>query len=213
MKSKSLLVLFVLLSSVNAKAFEAKELYGPALRYGVPCAIATAGGMFLNIRDGAEVGLVVCSSIAAAQVINDLTKITELTTADRKEFSNQISEKVSVIKVELDEQVDKAIKQIAHDMADRNIEIRKIMRELIVERLVSLEDGMKKNFQEQISRPDFILGLEAKINSKIKEEVSNESRLQNDAIVKEAVKEVLKQVLLKSVSQDSEEVPAPPKKQ
>lgn len=161
--------------------------------YGLPCLASIGASALLVKNDGAMVGTAVCAGISTATFLTRkpideaaLSKAVESFSAEREK------------KLEL--AIDEKFKASA-DAQDKNYEaLRKVIREVLAERLVKMEDDIRSSIEKTIKSGDFLPSLEKKLSEKIKEEVVSEGKMRNKELVNQVVDEVIRQVVAKPIA-------------
>jgi hypothetical protein len=161
--------------------------------YGVPCLASIGASALLVKEDGVMVGAALCAGLSSATFLTrkpvddeKLSKVVESFSAEREK--------------KLEASLDEKFKASA-DAQDKNYDaLRRVIREVLAERLVKMEDDLRASFEKSIKEGDLLPSLEKKLSEKIKEEVVSEGRMRNKELVSEVVDEVIRQVVAKPIA-------------
>jgi hypothetical protein len=165
--------------------------------YGIPCAITIGASAALVKQDGLLIGATMCAGISAATALN--RKIVD--NAELKMVVDKsLEEKEKRLIIKLDEQLDQKAKKIAEDQEKRNEDLRKIIREILADRLIKMEDDLRSSVQKMIDNGTFLSELEKRINAKVKEEVISEGKVRSKELVNQIADEVIRQVVAKPIA-------------
>lgn len=165
--------------------------------YGIPCAISIGASAALIKSDGLIIGSTICASLSVATALNKKT-------VDPKELKLVVEESLSEREAELGKKLEDSIlekaKKIEEEQEKRNEDLRKVIREILADRLIKMEDDLRASVQKMIDNGTFLSELEKRINVKIKEEVSSESRVKQKELIEKVADEVIRQVVAKPIA-------------
>ena len=165
--------------------------------YGIPCALSIGASAMLVKNDGLAVGATICAGVSAATALNKKV-------VDDKELQlvvdNSLNEREEKLKLGIKEEIEAKAAKIAEDQEKRNDDLRKVIREILADRLIKMEEDLRSSVQKMIDNGTFLTELEKRINSKIKEEVSSEGKVKQKELVQQIADEVIRQVVAKPIA-------------
>jgi len=166
--------------------------------YGIPCAIAL--GLGLSLADKSQDGLAIGGSVCGAvSVHNYLTQERELTEAEYANMEKIINQKVDAQLKEKEESLNLRIAEMEKKQAQQLEDMRKILREVMAERIVKMEDELKIEFTKKMESGELLPKLEENLKRLIKREVVVESNSRKKEIIEECVNETIKEVIAKPI--------------
>lgn len=200
---KFLTVMTMLFAASQAHA-EVGSLLGAAKDYGLPCAVAIGAGLVFMKSDGMAVGGTVCAAAITVTAIQNSKKQNMTLSSDEEK---RIDDKVGSAVAESEKKM-----SLELDRRDSKFDdMKKLLRELLSERMVALEEDLRADLKKQMSRPEFMETLERKVNERIKSEVITEGKSRKNEIVEQCVEEVIKSVVEKPIPVPADAPVAPAK--
>jgi hypothetical protein len=199
MKNKVIMMLVgVAMVSSLTKEAKADNTISVLKEYGIPCALSVGLAAALVKTDGAKIGAALCVGISAATFMNKKVVDDEQL---KMIVDQSMDEREMKITAETDAKIQKA--SVAQD--SKMEDFRKVVREVLAERILKMEDEVKADVEKKMASGDFMPALEKKISEKIKEEVILEGKARSSELVQTVVDEVLRQVEAKPYAIPSKE--------
>ena len=196
-KINKLITLITMGPILAIKPAMAENTFSAILDYGVPCAISMGASAVLMKNDGLVVGGTMCAAISAATALNR-KKIPE--SDINLAVSKSMNEREVSLKSSLFLKLEERSKEISDGNEKRNDDLKKIIKEILADRLIKMEDDLRSSTQKLIESGAFIPELEKKISLKIKEEVLVESKVRSKELISPIVDEVIRQVVAKPIA-------------
>ena len=162
--------------------------------YGIPCAIAIGLGAVLMKNDGAGMGVAACAGISAA------TYLTKKPQVDDVKLKLIVDDAVNKQEMKVSEEMDIKIQKSVDEQTARVEEMKKILREVLAERLVKMEEDVRTSVERKLEAGDFMPKLESRLESKMKEQVIMEGKARSRELVNQIVEEVIRQVVAKPIA-------------
>jgi hypothetical protein len=193
MKNKtSVLVLVALFGSMVSLTAKAENTFTTIETYGIPCVLSIGLGAALMKNDGVGAGVAMCAGISAATYLT------------RKNFDDDklkilVDKSVESTRTQITADVDLRIQKSSDDQTAKMEEFKTLMREVLADRLVKMQEDEKTAIETQIRSGDFMPTLEKHLNEKIKDSVVTESKAHQKELVSEVVDEVIHQVEAKPI--------------
>lgn len=199
MKNK-MVVLMVGLIVINLvpSAAKAENTFSVLKEYGIPCVLSIGLSAALVKTDGAKIGAAMCAGISAATFFNKKM-------IDDDQLKLVVDQAVEEKEMKITSETDAKLQKSADAQDSKMEDFRKMVREVLADRLVKMEDEMKSSIQKQINSADFMPALEQRISSKIKEEVILEGKARSRELVNQVVDEVIRQVESKPIAYPSKD--------
>ena len=168
--------------------------------YGIPCGIAMGASYFLtssiSAGDSLGIGAAICLGISSATYLNS-TRKAQVNPEDLKmTVDASVAESESKMTASLEDKV----AQLNKHQDEEFEKMRVLSRDLLADRLVKMEDDVKKLIEQRISAGDFMPALEQRLLAKIREEVLGESHLRMKEVVDKCVDETIKEVQGKRIA-------------
>jgi hypothetical protein len=192
MKRMTFVLLFALVFTSPAHA-ETSGFVKVLRDYVLPCSLSMGAAMIISKNDGFAIGSAVCVGVTAATVINrrEVDPIDLRMTVDAS-----VTEKTKSLVAD----VDKKVQNFSETQSAKFDELRRLLREVLAERLMKMEDDVRVNLENKLSQGDILPQLEQKIAERIKTEVITESKARSREIISKCVEEVIRQVTLKAIA-------------
>lgn len=179
MKKNSLIVMGIMASILTTSSARAENALSVLRDYGIPCAVSMGLSAALIKEDGLKVGSALCAGLTASTLLN-------------KKLADEHEIKMVVEK----ENKERDLK-ISQDLDSRFEEIRRILREILAERLIKMEEDVRSQLEKKMNAGDFLPSLEKRLSEKLKEEVILEGKARNREIINQVVDEALRQLTSK----------------
>lgn len=222
-KLSTLIITCSLLANINfAQAMESSTIE-KIKEYGIPCAVSVLAGFVLadKVKNGAAVGVAVCGGISAHTYL-EAKKVKEpLSKEDQAKINKMVADSMDRLGIEKDKKLDERVAKLEDqqkkhaeelEIAQRKHaeeleasqkkqidEMRNILREVLADKMIQMEDSMKASLQKQLESGELMPKLEANLKEMIKKEVVTESKVRQPEIVSKAVEQTIKEVIAKPV--------------
>lgn len=192
-KILSTLIVVSLLVSNSAKA----DVLDYLVDYGLPCLVSIGLGSALSSssKDGTAIGVSICGAVSTSTFLNQRRMETEMKEEDFRKIMKLMNEKI-----------DERDLRLMEAQKTENEQLREITKEVMAERMVTLEEKMKSDIREYVERAEFMKDVEKRVMDKIKTEVSVESQAQKKKIIQEVVDEVLNKIVVKKYGTSKDDV-------
>jgi len=198
MKNKMVVVIVGLLMINLVPAAKAENTLSAFKEYGIPCALSIALSAALVKTDGAKIGVAVCAGISAATFLNKKT-------LDEDQLKLVVEQAVEDKEMKITSETDSKLQKAADSQSAKMEDFRKMVREVLADRLVKMEEDMRSSVQKQMNSADFMPSLEQRLNAKMKEEVIIEGKARSRELVNQVVDEVIRQVEAKPIAYPSKD--------
>jgi hypothetical protein len=190
-KMKKLMVMMMVgmlgVSSVAIQPARAEGTLSLLADYGIPCALALGLSAVAVKNDGAAIGAAICVGVASATYLN------KKTVSDAK-LKEDVDKAVADRDMKISDDVDAKLAKMEEKQDASIEESRKIMREILAERLTAMDTEIRADMEKQMSSGDFYPMLQKKIDEKIKEDVIVEGRARSREVIGQCVDDVIRQV-------------------
>ena len=164
--------------------------------YGVPCLAGFAlGSMADTNKNKMAIGTAVCGATTLSTFLNQRRDKTEMMDEDFKKFVKLMNEKVDSKTLELETQQKQQLQ-----------ELKELMKEVMAERIASMEEEMKQNIKTHVEKNEFMKDVEARLMKAIKENSIQESKLRQKETVEKCVDDALNQLVKKRYGNTKDEV-------
>ena len=199
LKNKGLLITLCVASVLGGESrAEMSTAFGLIRDYGVPCAVSFGLGVALIKNDGASIGLLGCGVAASVTMINK-HKESELDPSSAYSVDGKIKYAIDKNNEKIGKQFSQALKKASTESEKANEDTRRVIREVVADRLLSMDEDLNRKLTEKFEKADFMPALEKRINEKVKEETRAETRLLKRDVVKETTEEVLQRVTARPI--------------
>ena len=192
MKNKMNLVMvgMMVLGTGVSPVANASSMGSVLLDYGLPCAVSIGLSAALVKNDGAMIGTAICAGVGTATYLNKKP-------VDSVALSAEVDRAVSERDMKITAETDAKIKNTEDNVGAKQEENLKMLREILADRLLKMEEDVRADVDRKISEGNFMPDLEKRLNQKIKEEVILEGRARNREIKNEVVDEALRELTSK----------------
>tara|TARA_Y100000034_G_scaffold136040_1_gene210435 strand:- start:2456 stop:3043 length:588 start_codon:yes stop_codon:yes gene_type:complete len=191
----------LLILTIGAFSMQAQAKKVEWKEYAIPCLVSIAAGALLVKEDGAGVGLTACLGLSTIKYYNDKKQedfaSLEVFQAKLEEHNKLMEQK----RLEISEEM----KKLKETQDKEIIALREVMKDVLVEKLMEVDDTVQKRIKTQLSNKAVIQSLEDKAMSRIKSEVNNKTESMKKDIVKECVNETINQVTAKPIGVSTSE--------
>ena len=191
-----------MLMTVGSQGAHAKE-YGSIVTglkdYGIPCALSLGLSVALVKQDPLMVGLVGCGVSSSVMYLQNGKNKPLEAEEETNPLDNKIKTELDANNKKLTKQFGDAIKKVLEEQDKTATETRKITREVLAERTVSIEDDLKREMKSQFEKGEMFGVLEKKMVDRVKDEVKSEVRAMKKEIIKETSEDVISQVTARPV--------------
>jgi hypothetical protein len=145
-------------------------------------------------QNSVAVGSAVCAGMAVGFAADRVMNDKKISSGDQERILDLVDRRIMASREDTKVLIkDVASRQI--DSVDKRFdEVRKVMRDLISERAMAMEDAIGERIKSKMSDPDFIPGLEIKVINRIKEEISSELRSRKRDYIKEVIRSVIDEI-------------------
>lgn len=167
-------------------------------QYLAPCAAGFAGAAVTG--PGVLLGLPVCAAICVSKALDDQTRVN---TMSRSEMVGYMEKESKKLNDRVTEQTDAKLKKSVLDDDLRIAELRAFIRQILMERLTSVEAGIKSSVELKLADPSFLPNIERKVLDRVKEEVSSEFRVKKSELVRQCVDRVVNEVTAHPIERTS----------
>ena len=168
-----------------------------AIDYGLPCLIGAGLGAALG--DGSKnktaIGASICGAVSMSTYLNQQRSKTEMQDEDFKKFVKLMNERVDEKGVELEKKQQAEL-----------VELKQLMKEVMAERMASIEGEMKENVKTYLENNEFMKDVEYKFMKKIREYVVSESKARQKETVNQCIDEALEQIVKKKYGTSKDEI-------
>lgn len=187
-------IIFVLILTVSSNSYANMD---KLKNYGIPCLAGFAAGLLLadKAKDGGAIGAAVCAAISVKTYMD---------------YQNSDLKAVEEFKRELEKSNDEKLKSHNASLELRLIEVesrqtenleatRQILREVLAERLLNLEDSLKAEMTKKLESGELLPKLENNLKEMMKKEIIKQTESQKEEIIQRAVDATIKEVIAKPI--------------
>lgn len=190
---RKLLMIAILGITLYGQQAKAGSVLTALKEYGVPCLVSVGASALLVKNDGLMVGSAVCAGVSSATFLTRKSVDDERLSKTVEAFSAEREKKLEGL-------IDEKFKAYAEEQDQNYDALRRVIREVLADRLVKMEEDLKVSFEKSLQSGELLPSLEKKISEKIKEEVVSEGRMRNKELINEVVEEVIRQVVAKPIA-------------
>ncbi len=194
MKKLTRSILTMSLISFNAHAFDIKEAL---MDYGLPCLVSFAASSVLvdgSSQNKMAIGGVGCLGIGTATYLQEQKRQRRLDEAELLKIQSMVNESVKQQSAESEKAMDTRLQAIESAQKTQLDEMRSIVREVLAERLLKLEDGVKADVNKKLESGEFMPRLEKNLLDAMKKEVMIQVRDSQKGIVEKCVEKTIQEV-------------------
>lgn len=198
-KNSMVLIGMTLIGLVGSPTAQAGGVLTSLKEYGLPCVVSMGLSAALIKNDGIQVGAAICAGVSTATFLNKKV-------VDDDRLRTVVEASVKEREIKIIELSSSEIKKVQKENDEKLNETRKILREVVAERLVQMESDIRNEIERKLSLGEFFPTLERRLTAKIKEEVILEGRARSRELVNQVVDEALRQLTSKKygISDSSE---------
>lgn len=170
--------------------------------YGLPCLAGFAGGMLASKDNGAAIGVGVCLGVGTSTYLQSQRKVERMRDEDFRKFMKLMDTQMKENNQFLSDKTDKAIAEMKKEQDQRIEAVRVVMKEVIAERMATVSDEFKADFQRYVEQTKFTKSLEDKVLNQIQTQVSEQNKVLEADLIKKTVEESVKQVEAKIMKRE-----------
>jgi hypothetical protein len=181
-----------------AQEAKAENTLSVLKEYGIPCALSIGLASALVKHDGAQIGAAMCVGLSASTYLNKKV-------VDEDQLKLVVDQSVDEREMKITAETDAKLQKADAAQDAKLEEFRKLVREVLADRLVKMQDEVKADVERQIASGEFMPALEKRLNEKVKEEVIIEGKARSRELVDQVVVEVIRQVESKPIAYPSKD--------
>ena len=189
------ITLSLLVLAMSTQAHAETSWTDKLVDYGVPCLVSFIGG---SMAKGSEtqmaISLTGCLGIGAATYLNQRHDSKSINEADMTRIQGLVDESVSTKSAEQQKVMEVRLDSIENAQKTHLEEMRAIVREVLAERLVKLEENVKLEVSKKLESGEFMPKLEQNLNDAMKREVMIRVTESQRGIVEKCVEKTIQEV-------------------
>lgn len=201
------LLTLTLLTNVSVSQAAEKSMMDSLKEYGLPCAVSLVAGFLLadSMKNGTAIGVAACGAVSTKTYLDNKKQVRPLELS--KEEQDKISKMIERSTLQLAQEKDKErevkfeakVKEVKEAQKLQIEELRNVLREVLADRMIKMEEDMRKSLQKQLETGELMPKLESNLKEVIKKEVISESKLRQREIIEKCVEQTIKEVISKPV--------------
>lgn len=208
MKKTLLASVIIATMSYNSIAQAAESSFMDKLKeYGLPCAVSLLAGFALadKTQNGTAIGVAACGAVSMKTFLDNRKEAPKMELSKEEQDFMQKMIESSTIKIaeqkdkERDLKFEEKVKEVKESQKNQIEELRNVLREVLADRMIKMEEDMKHSLQKQLESGDLMPKLESNLKDMIKKEVISESKSRQKEIVEKCVELTIKEVIAKPV--------------